>query len=96
MSTLTSASTPADIQAAYADNASYAEDGDVAKAKAFVTACRMLLGLTPSRMSTAPGVSLYVNLEVVERQLNAAQKYVTLRASASSGVRQFDFGGFRR
>lgn len=84
MSTLTSSSTPAQIQAAYADNASYAEDNSAAKAKAFITACRMLLGLTPSSTSTA-GVSVDINLEVVERQQKSAETWLATHAVADSG-----------
>lgn len=43
MSTLNSSSTLAEINAAYDDNASYYEDNSVAKARAFVTACTMLI-----------------------------------------------------
>lgn len=43
MSTLSSASTRAQVLAAYADNASYEEDASIAKCKAFITACRFLL-----------------------------------------------------
>lgn len=43
MSTLTSSSTDAEVEAAYDDNSSWYEDGSVAKAKAFVTACRILI-----------------------------------------------------
>ena len=43
MSTLSSSSTRADVEAAYADDASYAEDASVPNARAFVTACRLLI-----------------------------------------------------
>jgi len=43
MSTLSSSSTLAEVQAAYDDNASYAEDESASKAAAFITACRILL-----------------------------------------------------
>ena len=42
MSTLDSTSTLGQVESAYADNASYAEDNSVDKARAFVTACRLL------------------------------------------------------
>ena len=42
MSTLSSSSTLQEVLDAYVDNASYEEDSDVAKAKAFITACRIL------------------------------------------------------
>lgn len=40
---LSSASTRAEVLAAYADNASYDVDSDVAKCKAFIVACRLIL-----------------------------------------------------
>ena len=43
MSTLSSSSTTAQIEAAYDDNASYEEDGSATKAAAFITACRLLI-----------------------------------------------------
>jgi hypothetical protein len=43
MATLDSTSTLSEILAAYADNASYAEDGSATKARSFITACRLLL-----------------------------------------------------
>jgi hypothetical protein len=47
MSTLTSASTDAQVWAAYDDNASYEEDGSASKCKAFITACRLILRRRP-------------------------------------------------
>lgn len=52
MSTLTSASTDEEVWASYDDNASYEEDSDVAKARAFITACRILLRRLPKRQRT--------------------------------------------
>ena len=43
MSTLTGSSSDDDVREAYDDNASYDEDASVAKAKAFITAARILL-----------------------------------------------------
>lgn len=52
MSTLDSSSTLAEIKAAYADNASYAEDNDSAKAAGFITACRLLLLKIPAAIAS--------------------------------------------
>lgn len=43
MSTLTSSSTDSEVEAAYDNAASWYEDQSVAKARAFVTACRILI-----------------------------------------------------
>lgn len=48
MSTLSSSSTYAQVSDAYQDNASWEEDESVSKARAFITACRFLIHLTPS------------------------------------------------
>ena len=48
MATLSSTSTDAEVFAAYDDNASYAEDGSQVKAKAFVTACLILMRRRPN------------------------------------------------
>ena len=42
MSTLSSASTDAEVEAAYDDNASYREDNSVSKARIFGTACLIM------------------------------------------------------
>ena len=52
MSTLSSSSTRADVEAAYADDASYVEDASVPKARVFVTACRLLILKYPRSTST--------------------------------------------
>lgn len=102
MSTLTSASTRSEINAAYLDNASYEEDASVAKAKAFITACRFLLlpKLTPAR-SAGPGDGGEVefNLDVVRAEMQAAQQYVAANDSGSyegfGTVKHVDFTGLR-
>jgi hypothetical protein len=48
MASLSSTSTIAEIEAAYADNAGYAEDNSPSKARAFITACRLLLLKRPT------------------------------------------------
>ena len=53
MSTLTSSPVHAEVEAAYVDDASYAEDGSVSKAKAFVTGCRILLRRLPAERARA-------------------------------------------
>ena len=55
MSTLNGSSTLAQVQAAYDDNASYAEDSSVSKCRAFLTACRILLRQTRSSSSWSLG-----------------------------------------
>lgn len=102
MSTLTSSSTRAEINAAYLDNASYEEDGSVAKAKAFITACRFLLlpKVTPARsMGPDGGGQVEFNLDVVRAEMQAAQLYVAANDTSSyegfGSVKHADFTGLR-
>ena len=53
VSTISSASTDAEVQAAYDDNASYVEDNSVDKAKAFITACRLLIRRIPTSIAVS-------------------------------------------
>lgn len=65
------------------DNASYQEDGSVAKARAFVTACRIILlrprgiGHGSDRTDFAP--------EIIRQELAAAQDWIGSYESASVG-----------
>lgn len=97
-STLSSASTDAEVEDAYADNASYAEDGSVAKARAFITACRLLLLRRPSQASKGGpgGAALEFDPTLYERQITQAEQYIAVNnTAAGSGVRYTDFADFR-
>jgi hypothetical protein len=102
MSSLSSTSTRDEIHAAYLDNASYEEDASVAKAKAFITACRFLLSprITP-QASTGPGNGGQVefNLEIIRGEMQAAQQWLcsndTTNYDSFGGVKYADFSGFR-
>lgn len=90
MSTLSSASTLAQVEAAYDDNASYAEDNSVPKAKAFLTACRLWLRRAP-RESGTPQAHFVLNSDLVQKQMEAAEDWLeahdTGPASTTSGPR---------
>jgi len=74
---LSSSSTRDDVLAAYADNASYEEDASVAKAKAFVTACRMLLSPKHSAaLVSGPGLQVQIGLKQIAGELAAAQSWL--------------------
>ena len=99
MSTLDSNSTRADVLAAYADNASYQEDNSLTKAKAFITACRLLLSPKHSakRSRGANSAEIELDLSLISRQLDDAQSWATARdtAAAGSSVTHLSFDGFR-
>lgn len=75
MSTLSSSSTLAEVQAAYDDNASYLEDDSVVKAKAFVTAVRILLRRTPSRAEKGSNAQGW-NHESLRKELEEARDWL--------------------
>lgn len=70
MSTINSTSTLQEVQAAYDDNASYAEDGDVPKCRAFLTACRTLLRRMPAQTGTREA-QLQLNPRLIQQEAQA-------------------------
>ena len=88
LSTLSSTSTLDDIKAAYADSASYAEDGSPAKARAFITACKLLLLWLPRRSAaTGGGQGEEIELEprLIAEQEAEARKWLATYSSAADG-----------
>lgn len=65
------------------ENASFEEDASVTKAKAFVTAAKRFLLLSPQSQSDQ-GSSLTMGLEQVEGLLKRAQQYVKEQQSANA------------
>lgn len=97
MSTLTSASTLAQIEAAYDDNASWFEDKSVAKAKAFVTATRMLLRRIYSGQTKGAN-SLSFRIDLLQKELDEAMDFVRKHDSTfltGPRVTQASFFNFR-
>lgn len=99
MSYVTSASTDTQVRAAYADNASYDVDGDVAMAKRFIVACRVLLQREP-QSSARRGSAMVLDKKSVQDALARAESWLSSHAPApvaggSGGARFMDFGGFR-
>lgn len=96
MSTLSSASTLDQIKAAYLDNASYQEDQDVGKCRAFVTACRMLLLKLPQ--SSRKGDSeLTLSIGSIQSELKLAKQWLATAnvSAAGGGIRYSDFSNLR-
>ena len=97
MSTLSSASTDADVWAAYDDNASYEEDNSPTKAAAFITACRILLR---RRAQMAEYSTRKMTFESIKSEMEQARVWLSANptSSMSSGrstVRFSDFSLFR-
>ena len=97
MSDLSSASTLAEIKAAYANNASYLEDNSPAKARAFITACRMLLMRLPKRISKggSQGEEVELDPRLLAEQIGEAQRFLTEHNVASAPTKCFSIENFR-
>lgn len=97
MSALSSSSSLDDVIDAYLDNASYEEDASVSKARAFVTACRILLVKLPMRSTHGRGGSIEFKPETLQAALKAAQAWIQTQPGdgGQGGVRHLDFSGFR-
>jgi hypothetical protein len=94
--TLSSTSTVAEIYASYRDSASYMELSDLAKAKAFVTACIILVELKP-RSTTFQGTEVVLDIESIIVQQKIAQGWISTNPGTGGGSRvtHVDFGSFR-
>jgi hypothetical protein len=81
--------TAANIEAArqaYYDNADYLESSDVAKARAFSTACRRLLMFQPSRARAggANGNEMWIDVQSIKAELDAVTKWLRLNDTGNS------------
>jgi hypothetical protein len=97
MSALNSSSTRQEILDAYADNASYAEDGDATKARAFITACRILLLKIPRRVARGGPASEEIEMEprLIMDQIDEAKRWLAMNAPRQESVQYSDFRNFR-
>jgi len=98
MSSLTSASTLADIKAAYADNASYLEDGSAVKARLFITACRLLLLALPKRAmkgGRTSGEEIELDPSLLAGQINEAKRFLTEANLVAAPPKLFSVEYFR-
>ena len=88
MSTLSSSSTTAEIQAAYDDNGSYEEDGSVTKCAAFITAVRLLIRrLVTEAAHGAERVRLDENLRQYRQELKHAQAWLAAQGGTDGAPR---------
>lgn len=89
MSSINSTSTLAQVEAAYDDNASYAEDRDPAKCRAFITACRMLIRRYP-RATASGQTHTQFSVDLLTQQLAVAEQWLEAndtQSPAASGPR---------
>ncbi len=91
MSSLDSQSTNAEVWSSYDDNASYEEDQNIAKCRAFITAATILLRRRPSE-SIVDGNKQAFDASVIESALERARSWAaanddrTVRASRPSSM----------
>lgn len=100
MSTLSSASTLAEIKASYADNASYAEDNSLAKALAFKTAIILLLARTPGRVkmgTSGTGEELEHDHQSLREMYREVTAWIAANppTSGGGGAKYFDLSNSR-
>ena len=95
MTAITSSSTPAEVWAAFVDNAGYDEDDDRAKAKTFRTVCRILIGKYRTMSASRDGQSL--SLESLHQMLKDVGHWLDAHPGPSSPgrARYFAMENFR-
>jgi hypothetical protein len=64
------------------DNASYSEDNDLSKAKAFVTACRFLLLKLPTRAAHA-GEEVQLDPRMIQDEMKTALRWISCNSTES-------------
>lgn len=90
---LSSTSTDAEVWAAYDDNATYQEDGSVAKCKAFITACIIIIRRNPRRYGTGEQ-NLELNADGLRDELTKARSWLGANDSGYTGVKRLNFNDF--
>ena len=96
VSTLTASSSDTEVKAAYDDNASYVEDASATKARAFITACTILIRRLPNRSSLGGLSDFELNDLSAERE--TARKWLAANdrgTDAASGYVYPDVRNFR-
>lgn len=97
MSTLDGNSTYEQVRQSYDENASYIEDDSIAKARAFITACKILIRRTPNNMQKGSNTLGY-NVQVLKQELDDAIAWLQQRdpdARPGPSVTRADFRNFR-
>jgi|DEB3_MinimDraft_2_1074329.scaffolds.fasta_scaffold00552_2 hypothetical protein len=97
MSSLDGNSTYEQVKQAYDENASYIEDNSTTKARAFITACKILLRRTPSNMQKGSNALGY-NVQALKQELDDAVAWLEARDPAyrpGPSVTRADFRNFR-
>ena len=95
---LSSASTDAEVAAAYDDNSSYAADGSLSKCRLFLAAVTILIRRTLEEISRG-GLRVRANVEVLRAEKQDAQKWLENHGGDTAvfgpSVLRADLGGMR-
>lgn len=78
----------ATIQSAYDDytaNVDWQSDNSVAKAKAFVIACKLLIALLPAQSASPGGFSMTMSVQQIKQLHDEAASFVASNASSANG-----------
>lgn len=81
MSTLSSSSTLAEVQAAYDDAASYYEDASVAKAKSLATAGKILIRRLPVESQIGNRHKVRTTVALIKEEVASAQRFIAIRST---------------
>ncbi len=81
-----SSSTLQEVKNSYADNASYEEDGSATKARAFITACRILLMRMPKEAGTRESNTTF-NPELIQKEMDRARDWLVGNPDATQSDR---------
>lgn len=68
------------------DNASWKEEASLTKAKAFATAARQYLLVSPAQSSQPGGFSISLSVDQIKSLLDEASAFVVASQQASNGV----------
>jgi hypothetical protein len=95
---LNALSTLDEINAAYAENASYLEDGSPDKARQFITACRLLILMLPRRATKGgrnQGEEIELQPQLLKDQIDEARRFLTQVAITYGPTTVFSIENFR-
>jgi hypothetical protein len=95
--TLNSATSRDEVLAAYLDSACYAEVGNVALCRQFITACRCLLILIPKRATHGSGRAeeIETSPELLQQQIVDAGRWLSANDTTTQTTFS-DFSNFRQ
>lgn len=86
MTRLNGSSSPAEILREYGDTASYSLTGDVALARRFVVACRLILMRVPQRTSKGDNEIELPDARLVREEKDQAEQFIAQSSTAAGSA----------